>query len=315
VGSYLLKRSATALLVLITLSVLVFSLVRWIPGDPVASFVDPNNPDPEQIAAIRHSLGLDRSWLAQYGSWISEAVRGNFGHSITQPYSVGEQIRSRLPVSVELGVLATLFGVLLGVPAGVASAVWRGRLPDLVFRIGSFAFLAIPAFVFGTFVLLVNSQTLRLRLIGYVPFSQDPLANLQRMVVPSLLLGLGLAALVCRYVRGTLLDTLGQDYIRTGRSKGASPARLVIRHALRNALIPVTTIVGVQLAALVGGTVVIENVFALPGMGNLLITAITTTDYPTIQASILVIGALYVAINLVVDLLYPLVDPRIRVVR
>jgi peptide/nickel transport system permease protein len=310
---YIIGRIFSSILVLVLLSVIVFAMVRLIPGDPVAAFADPANPDPVALAKLRTELGLDKPWITQYFVWIFGVLQGDLGRAITQPLDVSELIADRLPVSIQLSVMATIFGVLIGIPAGVLSATRARRLADHTVRGASFVFLATPPFVLGTVLILVNSVTLRLPLIGYVRLEEDFLGSIRSMILPSLLLGLVLAALVARYTRGTLLDTLNQDFVRTARAKGASSKRLVGRHALRNALIPVTTVVGIELASLVGGTVVTEAVFALPGMGSVLINGIRSSDYPIIQASVLVIGLIYVIINFAVDLIYPLIDPRVRV--
>lgn len=310
---YILQRILSSLFVLFILSVLVFSMVRIIPGDPLAAFVDPANPDPAKLEALRAELGLDQPWITQYLGWLLGVVQGDFGRAITLPGEVSALIATRLPLSLTLAIMATVFGTVIGIPAGVLAATrWR-RVPDHLVRGFSFVLLATPPFVLGTVLILVNSFTLRLPLVGYSGAANDPLRAIGVLVLPALLIGIVLAAIVARYTRGTLLDTLGQDFVRTARAKGASPARLVGRHALRNALIPVTTVIGIELAALVGGTVVIEAVFSLPGMGSLLLTGIRSSDYPIIQATVLLIGLVYVVINFVVDLLYPLIDPRVRV--
>ncbi len=312
---YLLRRIGEALLVLVVLSVLVFLTVRLIPGDPATAFMDASNPDPSLKTKIDHQLGLDRPWPVQYVAWIIGVLHGDFGRSLTQPYTVGSQLATRFPVSLELAILATVIAVALGIPLGIASAVRRGRLFDNTMRVVTYVLLSSPPFLLGAIALLVNSRTTKFRLIGYISFTDDPLGNLSRMLLPSFLLSLSLLALIVRYTRGTLLDVFGQDYIRTGRAKGVPGPLLVRRHALRNALAPVVTIVGVQLATLIGGTILMENVFALPGMGSLLINAVNSSDYTTIQACVLIIGALYIGISLIVDLIYPLFDPRIRMVR
>lgn len=310
---YLATRLSSALFVLLVLSVLVFSMVRLIPGDPLAAFADPSNPDPARLEALRQELGLDQPWFTQYFVWLGGVLRGDFGRAITLPYAVSDLIAERLPLSLQLAVMATIFGVLIGIPAGVLAAIrWR-KPTDNIVRGASFIFLATPPFVLGTVLILLNSFTLRLPLVGFSGASGNFWRTTNALVLPALLIGLVLAAIIARYTRGTLLDTLGQDFVRTARAKGASPARLVGRHALRNALIPVATIVGIELAALVGGTVVIETVFALPGMGTVLLNAIRASDYPVIQAAVLLIGLVYILINLIVDLLYPLIDPRVRV--
>lgn len=312
---YVLKRVGEAVLVLFVLSVLVFMTVRLLPGDPAAAFIDPSNPDPAARAEIYQRLGLDRPWYLQYVTWVAGAVHGDFGRSLTQPYEVSSQLAIRFPVSLELALTATVIAVLIGIPFGVLSAVQRGRLFDNLGRGLTFFLLSAPPFLLAAIILLVNSRTAKLRLIGYVAFADDPAGNVQRMLLPAFLLSLGMLALIARYTRGMLLETFGQDYVRTARAKGVPGPDIVRKHALRNALAPVVTVVGVQLAALIGGTILIENVFALPGMGSLLINAINTSDYTTVQACVLIIGALYVGISLVVDLLYPLIDPRIRMVR
>ncbi|GAB2467926.1 peptide/nickel transport system permease protein [Conyzicola lurida] len=312
---YIARRIGEAVFVLFVLSVLVFLMVRIMPGDPAAAFMDPSNPDPSVRAEIYAQLGLDRPWFVQYFSWIGGIFTGDFGRSLTQPYTVGEQLATRFPVSLELGVMATIIGVALGIPIGIASAVRRGKLVDNGSRILTFLLLSVPPFLVGTVLLLINSRTTKFRLLGFVTFEDDPVGHFTKLLLPALLLSLGLLALVARYTRGMLLDTFSQDYIRTARAKGVLGNGIVTGHALRNAMAPVMTVVGVQLASLIGGTVIMENVFALPGMGSLLINAVNTSDYTTIQACVLIIGALYVAISLIVDLLYPLVDPRIRVVR
>jgi peptide/nickel transport system permease protein len=313
VTRYLLSRVLSALVVLLLLSMMVFAMVRLIPGDPVAAFVDPSNPDPAVIARLRAELGLDQPWPTQYLSWLGNVLTGDFGRAITQPADVSTLLLDRLPVSLELSIMATVLGVAIGIPAGTVAAIHAGRAGDAGVRALSFAFLATPPFVLGTVLVLVNSVTLRLPLIGYVAPSEDLLGNVAVMFLPALVLGLVLAALVARYTRGALLDTFAHDFLRTARAKGADSARLVRGHALRNALIPVTTVVGIELGTLVGGTVVTEAVFALPGMGSALISAVRASDYPVIQGAVLLIGAVYVVINLAVDLIYPLIDPRVRV--
>lgn len=312
--SYLARRFGTALFVLFMLALLVFSMVRLIPGDPAAQHVSTSNPDPAALEAIREEMGLNKPWLEQFFTWIAGMVTGDMGSSLTRPFLVADQIAARLPASLELAIIATVLSILVGIPAGVLAASRNGRTTDNIVRYLSFLFLSIPAFVIGTVLILVNSKTLRLPLIGYTPFTENPVQSVAQMLVPGMVLALPLAAILGRYTRNTLLDSLSQDYIRTARAKGATTSRMVTRHALRNALVPVTTVVGIQLGSLIGGTIIVENVFAIPGMGSLLMEALNSNDYPTIQSSVLILGAVYIVINLVVDLLYPLIDPRIRTV-
>jgi peptide/nickel transport system permease protein len=311
---FLAKRLGIAALVLFLLSLLVFAMVRLMPGDPAAQYLNTSNPDPAQLAAIRAQLGLDAPWYQQYFHWIGGVLHGSFGTSLTQPFDIGTEIAQRLPASLELAVIASIVAVAIGVPAGVLAAARTGRASDVAVRGTSFLAISIPAFVLGTIVVLVNSKTLKLGLIGYTPFSVDPLGSVLRMLVPAIILALPMAGILSRYTRNMVVDVLAQDFVRTARAKGASTAYIVRKHAIRSALVPVTTVVGLQLGALVGGTIIVENIFAIPGMGSMLIAALNSSDYPTIQACVLVLGAVYVAINLVVDLLYPVIDPRIRTV-
>ncbi|MFD1811952.1 ABC transporter permease [Rhodococcus gannanensis] len=312
--SYLVRRIGTAVMVIVALSFIAFGMVRLIPGDPAMVYLNVNDPSPEALAQIRSELGLDRSWFVQYWDWMSGILTGDLGSSLTRPYEIGEQLATRLPASLQLAVCAMIVAVALGVPAGVIAAVRSGRPADAAIRGTSFVLLAIPAFVIGTVVILVNSMTLKLPLVGYVPLSEGVFRSIASIAVPVVVLALSMGSMLARYTRNTVIDALAQDYVRTARAKGASSTRIVIRHTLRNGLIPVVTIIGVQLGALIGGTIVVENVFAIPGMGSMLVESINSTDYPVIQTCVLVLGAIYVTINLAVDLLYPLIDPRIRAV-
>ncbi|SEJ37186.1 ABC transporter permease [Demequina mangrovi] len=311
-AKYLAKRLGSALLVLFALSLLSFGMVRMMPGDPALQYLNIDNPDPNQLAEVRAELGLDRPWTTQYLEWAGGILTGDFGSSMTKSQEIGTMLGDRFPVSLQLAIIAVIVGLVIGLPSGVVSAVRQGTPLDAVIRGGSFLALSVPAFAIGAVVIMVNALTLKLPLIGYTPWAQDPLGSILSLLVPALVLSLAMSAVISRYSRGTVLDTLSQDYIRTARSKGVPTGRIVRGHALRNALIPVTTVVGIQLAALIGGTVVIESIFTIPGMGSMLIEAINSSDYPTIQACVLVLGACFVIINLVVDLLYPVIDPRVR---
>ncbi|WP_336661986.1 ABC transporter permease [Leucobacter sp. USHLN154] len=312
---YIAGRLAASIGVLFALSILCFLIVRLIPGDPVANIVDTDSATPEQIAAIREQLGLNRPWPEQYLTWLGGLLTGNLGRSLTMPVLLQEQVASRLPVTIELALIATVIAVLFGLTFGTAAAFWRGRVPDVSIRALAFLLISLPEFIAATFVVVVNSFTLRLPLLGYQSWEQSATGHLASLLVPGMLLGLGSGAVLTRYVRNSLLDALDQDYIRTARAKGASQLRLVFGHALRNSLIPVVTVVGTTMALLIGGTIVVENVFTLPGMGTALIAAMNTSDYPAIQSYVVILGAFYVLINLLVDLSYPLIDPRVRLVK
>jgi peptide/nickel transport system permease protein len=311
VTRYFARRLLYCLTILLALTLVSFVIVRLIPGDPVAVFAQVNHPDPAALAVIRHQLALDQPWWRQYLRWIQRVAVGDFGASITRPQQVGEQLAARLPVSLELSIMAVLLAVGAGIPLGVLAAVRRNGWIDGIVRGLGFVSLAVPAFIIATFVILANSNLVEWRLFGYIPFADDPFGSIVSMLIPAGILALAMGAVIARFTRATLIDELAKDYVRTARAKGALEPRIVVVHALRNALIPVSSVVGVQLASVIGGTVIIESMFALPGMGTYLIQSITTVDYPAIQACVLVFGVVFVVINLAVDALHPLLDPRI----
>lgn len=310
---FAVRQLLSALFVLLLLSIITFLMIRLIPGDPLAGYYDTNGvPSEHKIAELRAQLGLDRPWFVQYFQWIGGVLVGDFGTSLTSPFDVGSQIARRLPYSFELALIATVLAIAIGIPLGAIAGANQDRLPDVAVRIPAFAVLSMPEFLIALIVVLVNSVTARYQLIGAVPFAEDPLTNLRLMLTPALLLALPFAALISRYLRAGIIDDLERPYVRTLRAKGLSRSRIIFGHSLRNSLIPVVTVIGVGLAGLIGGTVVIENVFSIPGMGQLLIESISRSDYPSVQGAVLVIGCVYLALNLVVDLVYPLIDPRAR---
>lgn len=309
---YLSIRVLRSLAVVLCLSAIVFALAHLVPGDP-AALIAGENSTPQLRAQITQQLGLDQPVWSQYLTWIGHAVRGDLGSSLLDGQSVGAQVAARLPVSLELAVYAAVIAVLWGIPAGIWSAMHQGRAKDRVVNSAAFMGLAVPPFVVGTvMVLLVSTLAPAWPLFSFVPFSQDPLLNLQVLLLPAIALGIPFGATLCRYMRAAVLDVEGQDFMRTAAAKGAGRRRLMLRHALRNALVPVVTAGGLQLGVLVGGTVIVEQVFALPGLGSLIVNSITQHDFTVIQGAILALGASYVVINLVTDLVYPLIDPRIR---
>lgn len=312
-GRFAARRVASSLLVLLVLSIVVFLMVRLIPGDPVLKLFDARSqPSPAEIEAVRERLGLQGSWPIQYGRWLGGVMRGDFGTSLAQPYEVGEQIAKRLPLSIELAFMATLFAVGVGVPLGVIAGARQGSKLDALIGGTSFVFISTPTFILGVLVVLINSRTTKANIVGFAYFADDPLGNLRLMVIPAIVLGVGLAAYISRYTRAGLIDDLERPHVKTMQAFGASRP-VIVRHCLRNALIPVTTVTAIELGALVGGTVVVEKIFAIPGMGSLLMDSIQRSDYPAIQGSILVIAVVYLVMNLAVDLAYPLIDPRVRI--
>lgn len=311
--SYLLHRLWQSLVTLILATMVVFLGIRALPGDPALALAGEER-DPASLAAIRARYGLDEPMLVQYWKFVSNSIRGDLGTSIRTDTPVTELLGTALPVTLELSLLSLLVAALLGVATGVAAAVRRGKLTEWVANALALTSLSIPNFWLGLMAILYLAVAVRLfPASGYVPFFENPLANLHHLVLPSLVIGTGLAAVVMRQTRSSMLEALSADYIRTARAKGLSTSAVILRHALRNSLIVVVTIVGLQLGALISGAVVTERIFGLPGFGKLTIDSVFQRDYPVIQAVVLVTATAYIAINLLVDLLYSVIDPRIRV--
>ncbi len=298
---------------LIGVSVLVFAMVRLIPGTVVEQLLGQAAvASPDVLAAFRGFFGLDRPLHIQYLQWIAAVMRGDFGVSWLSGRPVLALFLERLPVSAELAALAVAWSLVVGIPLGTASAVWRGGARDAAIRVVSTVGLSLPAFWQGTLLILLFSIHLGwMPSLQWVPFTVNPAANLLIMALPALTLGTATAAMITRMARSSMLDVLGREYVRTARAKGVPDRRVTFHHALRNALIPVVTVAGVQLGYIVGGIVVIEDVFTLPGVGRLLLDAIFQRDYPVVQGVILLLAAAFMAINLGVDLLYAVLDPRI----
>lgn len=294
-------------------SLLTFLMVRLVPGDAAQVMLGASDTSAEKLAALRHTLGLDRSWPAQYLNWIWRALHGDLGTSVWTGMPVADEIAGRVSVTVELTVLSLAAAVIAAIPAGCLMATLRASSADYAVRILSIAGVTIPSFWLGA-LLLLGAGTLApgVPLVGWVAFSDDPAANLQRMVLPVVALALPVVATLARVVRAAMIDVLGQDFIRTARAKGVGEGRVVFLHALRNALIPFTTSLGIMAGYLFGGSVVIEQVFALPGLGRLMVGAISERNYPLIQGAILLATATFVLVNFAVDMLYLAIDPRAR---
>ena len=301
-------------LTLLGVSVLVFGMVRLVPGTVVEQLLGQAAiASPEVLASFRRFFGLDRPLSAQYVEWIAGALRGDLGTSWLSGRPVLALFVERVPVSAELAVLAVLWSLVVGLPLGTAAAVSRGGIADGAIRVLATLGLSLPAFWQGTVLILLFSVYLGwMPSLSWTPLTRDPLANLATIALPALTLGTATAAVITRMSRSSMLDVLGREYIRTARAKGLPEPRVTFRHALRNALIPVVTVAGVQLGYIVGGIVVVEDVFTLPGVGRLLLDAIFQRDYPVVQGVILLLAALFMALNLAVDLCYALLDPRLR---
>ncbi len=313
-GRFLVRRLLALVPVLLGVSVLVFGIMRLIPGDAIEIFVGTQvGLTPEQRRELERIFGMDVPLHQQYLGWVLRVARGDLGTSLRTGRRVREDLAARFPVSFQLAVLATFVSVGLALPLGVLAAVRRGTAVDLLVRLGALVGLSLPGFWLATLLVLVFSKYLPVGLLSpYVPPGVSLSQNLRALVLPTVALAAPLTAVLMRYVRASLLEVLGQDYIRTARSKGLREAVVVGRHALRNALIPVVTVVGIQFGYLLGGTVVIEEIFGIPGMGRLVLYAIYQRDYPVVQAVVLLAACLFVLVNLMVDVLYAVLDPRIR---
>jgi peptide/nickel transport system permease protein len=313
VARYLLTRAWQSALTLVLASVVVFLGIRALPGDPALALAGEDR-SPAALAAIRAEYGLDRPLTVQFGEYVKQAARGDFGRSIRTGLPVTDMIRTAVPVTIELSLLAILIAVLVGVGAGVVAAVRRGHPAEWAANGLALIGLSVPHFWLGLLAILYLSVATGLfPASGFVPFLQSPLSNLHHIILPAVILGTGLAAIIMRQTRSAMLDSLSADYVRTAKAKGLSPRAVIGRHALRNSLIVVVTIVGLQLGGLISGAVVTEQIFGLPGFGKMTIDAVFQRDYPVIQAVVLLTATAYILINFLVDLLYSLIDPRIRV--
>ena len=311
---YLLVRLYSMALTLLGLTVLIFLMLRLIPGTVVEQMIGADAVvTPAMVAELRRFFGLDQPWYVQYGHWMAQLAHGDLGTSWRTGKPVVALILERLPVTLELTFLSTAFALVLGTAAGIVSAVRRDEAVDNVTRVGTLLGLSVPVFWQGTMLILFFSLYLRwMPPVMWVDFWTDPRRNLVIMLLPALCLGTASAANIARTTRSCMLDVLGSEYVRTAAAKGLAGRVVVLKHALRNALIPVVTVAGLQIGILLGGTVVVEEVFTLPGIGRLVLWSIYQRDYPLTQSTILFIALLFMTINLAVDLLYGYLDPRIR---
>lgn len=312
-SKYILSRLSQLVPVLFGISILVFSMIHLVPGDAVELLMGTQvAPTEAQVLELRRLLGLDLPLHVQYWQWLSSALTSDLGVSLRTARPVWDEIIARLPISAQLAAMALAFGVSGGVLLGIFAAVRQGTIGDKVAGVIGLIGLSIPNFWLATLIILFTSLYWPVIEIGtYVPFLSDPAQNMRVMLAPALALGVGLAAIFMRFTRSAVLEVLRADYVRTARSKGLGERIVVAKHVLRNALLPVVTVVGFYAGYLLGGTVVIEEVFAIPGMGRLTLNAIAQRDYPLIQGIVLVVAVLFVSINLLVDILYALINPRI----
>ena len=310
---YIIRRLIQALFLVWGCATLVFFMVRLIPGDPVVQMLGPEYT-PEAAQVIRVKLGLDEPFHIQYLRWFGNVLTGDLGGSIATGETVADIITTGLPKTLSLATLSFLIATAIAVPAGIVAALRRNTVFDYAASVVAFIGVSMPSFWFGILLILVSAVRLRwLPAIGYADPTEDGVvAWLERLILPSLAIGAAYSAILMRFVRAGLLEVLSSDYVRTARAKGVREHAVVLRHAMRNALIPVVTVIGIQLALLLSGTVVVETVFSIRGIGRILVAAIFDRDYPIVQGVILLIAVIFVMANLLVDIVYTFLDPRIR---
>jgi peptide/nickel transport system permease protein len=307
------QRLAQIVPTLILVSVLVFCLQQLMPGDPAVVLAGEERGDPRVLAQIRSELWLDRSLPVQYLHWVGNVAQGNLGYSWRTRQPVTQLIEQKLPVTAQLGVMAFIIAVLIGVPAGVVAAVKRNGPLDYVANAIGLAGLSMPNFWLGIMLILLVSVDLGwLPPSGYVPLTEDAWQSLATTIMPAFVLGNAIAAILMRHTRSAMLSVLDQDYVRTARAKGLSRSRVILRHALRNALIPVVTLGALELGTLLSGAVLTEQVFSIPGFGKMVVDAVFNRDYPVVQGVVLVTAFLFILLNLLADILYVLINPRLR---
>jgi len=311
---YIVRRLLLMVPVLILVSMIAFSILLLLPGDPAMAILGPDRVrDTVAYNALREELGLNRSIPVQYLSWVSKMLVGDFGNSAHYQQPVMALVGQSIWPTVQLAVTAMVIALVISIPIGIMSAVRPGSWLDLLGTTLALSGVAIPNFLLGILMVMLFSLVLRvLPSGGYVPFSQDPIQSMRLMLMPSVALGMGLAAVLMRQIRSAMLEVMSQDYVTTARAKGLAGRNVVLRHALKNALIPVITVIGVQVGRLIGGTVIIETIFSVPGMGKLAVASIFFRDFPVVQVEVLMIGTAILFSNLITDLLYGVLDPRVR---
>ncbi len=309
---YIGKRLIALVPVLLGVTIMVFLLIHMIPGDPAVTMLG-EQASPEAVAALRQEMGLDRPLSVQYVTWLGRTLHGDLGRSLFAHAPVSELIVQKMVPTAELGLAAVALSVVIAIPAGILSAVRKNTWADYGVTLVSLFGVSMPNFWLGITLILIFALHLRiLPAAGFVPFTKAPLQNLRYLVMPTITLGLQLAAVVARQTRSAVLEVLREDYVRTARSKGLSQRTVIYRHVLKNSLIPIVTVVGLQIGRVLGGVVITETIFAWPGLGKLAVDGIFARDFPVVQGVTLVMAAAFVFVNLVVDLLYGFFDPRIR---
>lgn len=309
---YIIRRVIFMIPVALLVSFVTFMLIHLIPGDPARVLLG-EEATPQTVAALQKELGLDKPLLVQFALWLWQALHGNLGQSILLQQPVTQALMQRLPVTIELGVASLLFSLVLAIPLGVYSATHRNSRVEVLVNISSLLGTAVPSFVLALFLIFLFAVVWRIFPPGgYTPFVDDPISNLRDLILPMIALGTGAIAVNLRQIRASMTEVLAQDYVRTARAMGISELRVTYIHSMRNALVPLITIVGLQIGAILGGAFVIETIFLWPGVGALAIQSIFSKDYPMVQGTVLLVAVSYMLTNLLVDISYPLFDPRIR---
>lgn len=309
--NYVIRRILQMIPVLLGISILIFAVMKMIPGDVISGILG-IEATPELRAQLAVKYGLDRPYVVQYMDWITGVLRGDFGESIRTSAPILPEIMNRLKVTAQLTIMAAIISWIIAIPLGILAAVKRNTWVDRFVRVFALLGVSVPGFALSILLVLVLSLCFNyFSPLGYVSFFEDPAQNLQIMILPALILGVTISGSVMRMTRSSVLEVLRQDFIKTVRAKGASERVAIFKHALRNALIPIITLIGMQIGSLLGGAVIVEQIFSLPGLGQLTLTAINQRDYPVVQGCVLVIAFIYVMVNLITDILYAYIDPRI----
>jgi peptide/nickel transport system permease protein len=316
VHKYLIRRVLLAIPTLIGVTILIFIAMRVIPGDPIAMITSEGGLNyalsEEEINAVKHSLGLDRPYWEQYLAWMSDVLKGDLGYSFWRQEPIRDQILRRAPITIEIAAIAIALSWIIGLPVGMLSAIKRNAWPDYVSRVFVIFFVAVPAFWVALLVVLAGVMIFNWRpSLTIVYFWEDPRKNLELVLGPAIVLGIGIAALTARMTRSATLEILHEDFVRTARAKGLRERLVVMRHVLRNALLPVVTISGLAFGGLLGGSVAVERAFGVPGLGTLLVMGFGERDWMLIQNLVLLYGVVFTLINMMIDLTYGLLDPRI----
>jgi peptide/nickel transport system permease protein len=312
-GRYIARRLLATILLAWGVVTVASVLIHFAPGDVVQALLQEGAPSPELIQLRRHALGIDRPYTVQYVEWLAGLTHLILGMSLANERPISPDIVRALPRTLELIAAGLLFGTLIGIPAGMLAASRRASLADLSVTIGSLTGLSVPIYVKATLMLLCFGLFLKwLPTAGYISFAEDPFGHIRYLLLPSLTLGIGVAALIARFTRATMLEVMDQEYIRTAHAKGLGHRSIQYHHALKNAMIPVITVIGIESGTLLGGTIIVEYVFGWPGMSTLMMQGIDRRDYPMVQAVFLIIGILFLVINLITDLINASVDPRVR---